>query len=98
MHSIVHSWLEGYVMVNVSPAVSAHGHTAEHPGPLDVDGGDGPDDGHGWDGSQQTIYLGTGYSCEWSAVIEIDEEDGEHEENHETSNAQTQYHEVGASA
>ena len=85
-------------MVNVSPAVSAHGHTAEHPGPLNVDGGDSPDDGHGGDGPQQPVYLGTRHSCEWATVIEIDEEDWEHEDNHETSIAQTQYHEVRCSA
>ena len=30
----------------MTPALSAQGDTVEHPGPLDVDGGDGPDDSH----------------------------------------------------
>ena len=41
----------------MTPALSAQGDTVEHPGPLDVDGGDGPDDSHPRHRPHQPVHL-----------------------------------------
>ena len=39
------------------PALSAQGDAVQHPGPLDVDGGDGPDHGHPRHRPHQPVHL-----------------------------------------
>ena len=42
------------------PALSAQGDAVQHPGPLDVDGGDGPDDSHPRHRPHQAVHLRVG--------------------------------------
>ena len=43
------------------PALSAQGDAVQHPGPLDVDGGDGPDYGHPRHCPHQPVHLHVDY-------------------------------------
>ena len=43
-----------------------------------------------------TIYLCPQHPCDGAAVIEVDEEDGKHEDNHDARPAQAQDEQVGA--
>ena len=44
----------------MTPALSAQGDAVEDPGPLDVDGSDGPDDSHPRHRPHQPVHLRVG--------------------------------------
>ena len=56
-------WFPGlcdWIRYLLTPALSAQGDAVEDPGPLDVDGGDGPDDSHPRHRPHQAVHLRVG--------------------------------------